>query len=63
MSGWVKIPDNWLEGDEVERLGSDAVLHLVLVPMGWLLARWGTRCSGLCRLARLVAATARWSAP
>lgn len=29
MSGWVKIPDSWLESDEVERLGSEAVmLHL-----------------------------------
>lgn len=29
MSGWVKIPDNWLESDDIEKLGSDAILlHL-----------------------------------
>lgn len=29
MSGWVKIPDNWVESDKVEGLGAEAVmLHL-----------------------------------
>lgn len=29
MSGWVKIPDNWLESNDIEELGGEAVLlHL-----------------------------------